>query len=36
MTVARIWAKHWIKPHRLDGYLFSNDPEFETKAARLT
>ena len=26
MTVARIWAKHGIKPHRLEGYLASNDP----------
>lgn len=33
MTVARIWAKHGIKPHRLEGYLNSNDPDFETKAA---
>ena len=33
MTVARIWAKHGIKPHRLEGYLASNDPAFETKAA---
>lgn len=33
MTVTRIWAKHGIKPHRLEGYLASNDPEFETKAA---
>ena len=33
MTVARIWAKHGIKPHRLEGYLRSNDPDFETKAA---
>src|SRR5258708_3705386 len=33
MTVARIWAKHGIKPHRLQGYLASNDPDFETKAA---
>src|SRR5512144_1168450 len=31
MTVARIWAKHGIKPHRLEGYLASNDPEFEAK-----
>ncbi len=30
---ARIWAKHGIKPHRLEGYLSSNDPDFETKAA---
>src|SRR6218665_1134774 len=33
MTVARIWAKHGLKPHRLEGYLASNDPNFETKAA---
>ena len=33
MTVARIWAKHGIKPHRLEGYLRSNDPDFESKAA---
>src|SRR5216683_4492328 len=33
MTVSRIWAKHGIKPHRLEGYLASNDPDFETKAA---
>ncbi|MCW8183061.1 helix-turn-helix domain-containing protein, partial [Verminephrobacter eiseniae] len=31
MTVARIWAKHGLKPHRLEGYLASNDPDFETK-----
>jgi transposase len=33
MTIARIWAKHGIKPHRLEGYIASNDPDFETKAA---
>jgi transposase len=33
MTVARIWAKHGIKPHRLEGYLSSSDPDFESKAA---
>jgi len=33
MTVARIWEKHGIKPHRLEGYLASNDPDFEAKAA---
>src|SRR6218665_3950452 len=33
MTVARIWAKHGLKPHRLECYLASNDPDFETKAA---
>ncbi len=35
MTVTRIWAKHRIKPHRLEGYLASNDPDFETKAAEV-
>jgi len=33
MTVSRIWAKHSLKPHRLEGYMASNDPDFETKAA---
>ena len=33
MTVARIWAKHGLKPHLLEGYIASNDPDFETKAA---
>ena len=27
------WAKHGIKPHRLEGYLSSNDPHFGSKAA---
>jgi transposase len=35
MTVARIWAKHGLKPHRLEGYIASNDPDFETKAAEV-
>jgi transposase len=33
MTVTRVWAKHSIKPHRLEGYLASNDPNVEAKAA---
>lgn len=33
MTIARIWATHGLKPHRLQGYLASNDPDFEAKAA---
>jgi len=33
MTVARIWTKHGLKPHRLAGYIASNDPDFEAKAA---
>lgn len=35
MTVARIWAKHCLKPHRLEGYIGSNDPDFEAKAAEI-
>ena len=33
MTVSRIWAKHGLQPHRLEGYVCSNDPDFESKAA---
>ncbi len=33
MRVARVWAKHGLKPHRLERYMASTDPEFETKAA---
>ena len=33
MMVARIWAKHGLKPHRLERYMASDDPEFESKAA---
>jgi hypothetical protein len=33
MTVSRIWVKHGIRPHRLEGYLASDDPDFERKAA---
>lgn len=33
MMVARVWAKHGLKPHRLERYLASNDPNFEAKAA---
>ena len=33
MMVARIWAKHRLKPHRLERYMASNDPDFEAKAA---
>lgn len=32
-TVHRIWVKAGIKPHRLERYMASDDPEFETKAA---
>ncbi len=33
MMVARVWAKHGLKPHRLERYLASDDPDFERKAA---
>ncbi|MDA9981299.1 IS630 family transposase [Gammaproteobacteria bacterium] len=32
MMVSRVWAKHGLKPHQLEGYMASNDPEFEAKA----
>ena len=32
-TVQRVWAQAQLKPHRLDRYMASNDPEFERKAA---
>jgi transposase len=33
MMVARVWRKHSLKPQRLDGYMTSDDPDFEKKAA---
>jgi transposase len=33
MMVARVWAKHGLKPQRLDRYMATNDRDFETKAA---
>jgi len=33
MKVGRIWAKHGLKPHRLQRYMTSDDPDFEAKAA---
>jgi len=35
MMVVRVWRKHAIRPHRLEGYMASNDPDFETKAAEV-
>ena len=32
-TVQRIWRQARLKPHRLDRYMASNDPDFEEKAA---
>jgi transposase len=31
--VHRVWREAEIKPHRLERYMASNDPDFETKAA---
>jgi transposase len=33
MTVARVWSRAGIKPHRMERYMASDDPDFETKAA---
>ena len=33
MRVARVWAKHGIRPHRLERYMASQDANFESKAA---
>lgn len=33
MMAARTWAKHRLKPHRVERYMLSDDPDFETKAA---
>jgi transposase len=35
MTIARVWAKHGLRPHRLESYMASDDPDFETKAANV-
>lgn len=32
-TVQRIWRRARLKPHRLDRYMASHDPQFEQKAA---
>jgi hypothetical protein len=29
MTVARVWAKHSLKPHRLERYVASDYPDFQ-------
>lgn len=33
MMIARVWAKHRLKPHRVERYMLSDDPNFEEKAA---
>jgi hypothetical protein len=35
-TVQRILAQAQLKPHRLQRYMASNDPDFESKAADIT
>lgn len=32
-TVHRVWQRAGLKPHRVEGYVTSDDPDFETKAA---
>lgn len=33
MMVARVWKRASLRPHRLERYMASNDPDFEAKAA---
>lgn len=33
MMVARVWAHAGLKPHRIERYMASDDPNFEAKAA---
>ena len=33
MMVARVWKKHGLSPHRIERYMTTKDPDFETKAA---
>jgi transposase len=33
MTVARVWNRYGLQPHRLRHHMVSDDPDFETKAA---
>src|SRR5215831_15590637 len=33
MMVARVWKRAHLRPHRLERYMASTDPEFEAKAA---
>jgi transposase len=33
MMVARVWARHGLKPHRLARYMASDDPDFERQTA---
>ena len=33
MRVARVWQRARLQPHRIENYILSDDPDFETKAA---
>lgn len=33
MRIARVWQRARLQPHRIEHYVLSDDPEFETKAA---
>ena len=33
MRVARVWKRARLQPHRIEHYILSDDPEFESKAA---
>jgi transposase len=33
MRIARVWQRARLQPHRIEHYILSDDPEFETKAA---
>ncbi len=33
MMVARVWRRAGLKPHRIERYIASDDPDFEPKAA---
>ena len=33
MMVARVWQRAGLRPHRIERYMASDDPDFETKAA---
>ncbi len=33
MMVARVWQRAGLKPHRIERYMASDDPDFESKAA---
>jgi hypothetical protein len=32
-AIHRVWQEARLKPHRLERYMASDDPDFETKAA---